>query len=262
MKTESIVTEEKSGFLIDVEGCLSTGKKLPIDIGGAMQFIYTYCQLARKGGLPPIGVCTGRPQPYAEAIVQMMGAFFPGYPSIVENGCYLYDPVDDVLIPNPAIEGKEGEIKEVKAFLEKEMIGKRLCKAEPGKELCISLNPILGMPIEELFNLVNKTLPPKMSELVFVTHSASAVDITPKGVNKATGLKFFCERTGIDPANLVGIGDTAGDFPLLEVVGYPACPSNSAKVVLDLVTKRKGYAAKKQFTAGVWEIILHFTGKG
>lgn len=241
----------------DIEGCLTINKKQPIDTG-MLTRIHAYCELARRGEKPPLVICTGRPQPYAEAIIQTLDAFFPNFPSIVENGCFLYDPVEDVIIPNPAIEGKEKNLRKIRTFLEETLIAKKLAKVELGKELCISLNAFLGMSIEELFKLTLKILPKELKRLVFITHSSSAVDITPKGVNKASGLEFLSQRTGIEYAEMVGIGDTAGDLPMLEKVGHPACPANAKKEVIDLVKKRDGYIAKKPNTAGVWEILLHY----
>jgi len=241
----------------DIEGCLTVNKKQPIDTG-TLSKIHAYCELARRGEKVPLVLCTGRPQPYAEAIIQTLDAFFPNFPSIVENGCFLYDPTEDVLIPNPAIVGKEKELLGIANHLQEHIIEKRIGKKEPGKEMCISLNALGGMTIEELFQITKNTLSEKMHNLVFITHSASAVDITPKGVNKATGLRLLSERTGIAFEEMIGIGDTAGDFPMLEVVGHPTCPSNAKKEVIELVEKRGGYVAKAPNTAGVWEILLHY----
>lgn len=241
----------------DIEGCLTVNKKQPIDTG-TLTKIHAYCELARRGEKPPIVVCTGRPQPYAEAILQTLDAFFPNFPSIVENGCYLYDPVEDVIIPNPAVAGKEGDLRKIRIFLEDRLVAKNTCKIEPGKELCVSLNALLGMSIEDLFRLTLETLPEELKKLVFIAHSSSAVDITPKGVNKASGLEFLSRRTGVEFAEMVGIGDTAGDFPMLEKVGFPACPGNANKDVVELVKKRGGYVAEAPNTAGVWEILLHY----
>jgi hypothetical protein len=243
--------------VVDIEGCLTTNKKQPIDTG-TLSKIHAYCELARRGERPPIVLCTGRPQPYAEAIIQTLDAFFPGFPSVVENGCFLYDPVDDVLIPNPAIVGKEKDLRAVRDFLVGRLVATRLAKIEPGKELCISLNPFLGQTVEELFRLTLATLSEEMKALVFITHSSSAVDITPKGVDKASGLEFLSRRTGITFAEMIGIGDTAGDFPMLELVGHPACPGNAKPEVIELVKRRGGYVAEAPNTGGVWEILLHY----
>jgi hypothetical protein len=243
--------------VVDIEGCLTINKKQPIDTG-TLSKIHAYCELARRGERPPIVLCTGRPQPYAEAIIQTLDAFFSGFPSVVENGCFVYDPVDDALVPNPAIAGKEKDLRSIRDFLVERLVVTRLAKLEPGKELCISLDPIPGQRVEDLFRLTLETLPAGMKDLVFITHSSAAVDLTPKGVNKASGLAFMSEWTGIAFAEMIGIGDSAGDFPMLEAVGHPACPGNAKTEVIELVKRRGGYVAGAPNTSGVWEILLHY----
>lgn len=115
-----------------------------------------------------------------------------------------------------------------------------------------------GGTVEELYSQVIGSLPNDMNDLVFVTYSSSAVDITPKGVDKASGLTFLSERTSIPFVEMLGIGDTKGDFPMLERVGFPACPSNAKPEVIELVQERNGHVAQKPNTAGVWEILLHY----
>lgn len=239
----------------DIEGCLTINKKQPIDVGTLVK-LQAYCELARRTDMPPLVLCTGRPQPYAEAILQCLDAFFPNYPSVVENGMFLYDPVEDVLIANPAIEGREAQLRQVKDYILANLAG--ISKLEPGKELCLSLNPLGRMSVEELFAEMQKALPPELLELVFITHSSSAVDITPQGVNKASGVRFLSERTSVKLKDMLGIGDTAGDFPMMELVGKIACPANAKQEVIDLVRQREGYVAKSPNTLGVWEILLHY----
>ena len=57
---------------------------------------------------------------------------------------------------------------------------------EPGKEICISLNPPNQMSIEDLNKEAKRKLK-RYLEFLEITHSSSAVDITPKGINKASG---------------------------------------------------------------------------
>ena len=49
-----------------------------------------------------------------------------------------------------------------------------------------------------------------------VTHSASAVDITPKGIDKFSGLQFLLEKLQLYPEDVAAIGDTKGDISFLK----------------------------------------------
>ncbi len=239
----------------DVEGCLTLGKGKSFDLESLAK-IRAFFNEAKKGEKPPLVLCTGRPQPYAEAIIQNLSAFFPNFPSVIENGCFLYDSVGDVIIPNPAIEGKEKKLREIKDFLLERLNGR--AKLEPGKEVCVSLNPLEKIATEELEKEIRDMLPPEYHKLIFITHSSSAVDITPRGVDKGRGVKFLSKRTGISPDHMLGIGDSPGDLPMLEAVGQVACPANSSQEVKDYVNGRGGYTAKKSFAAGVLEILSFY----
>jgi len=46
-----------------------------------------------------------------------------------------------------------------------------------------------------------------------------AIDFTTRGVTKATAAKWLGRILGIDPANMIGAGDSYNDLPMLEVCG-------------------------------------------
>jgi HAD superfamily hydrolase (TIGR01484 family) len=82
----------------------------------------------------------------------------------------------------------------------------------------------------------------------------SYVDINQKGCNKGYAIKNICEELGLDSGEIIAVGDGINDIPMLEIVGFPACPSNSKDDVKKIVTKRKGYVAKNPVGKGTREI--------
>jgi len=105
-------------------------------------------------------------------------------------------------------------------------------RIEPGKAICVSIDPPAGMTTAELEPEVIKILEQKgISPAILgkITHSTSAVDITPPGINKKSGLELFCQKTGSKPQEQIGIGDSKGDLPVLEEMGATAVPHNAAK---------------------------------
>lgn len=77
-------------------------------------------------------------------------------------------------------------------------------------------------------------------ERFYVTYSAAnLVEITPKGQDKGTALRFLAEYYGIDPKDSIALGDNWNDAPMLEVAGLGVAVENAAeelKRVADLVT--------------------------
>lgn len=45
-------------------------------------------------------------------------------------------------------------------------------------------------------------------------------DITPKGINKAEGMKYLCQMLGILPEETVAVGDGENDVPMFEIAGF------------------------------------------
>ncbi|MEO1716140.1 MAG: HAD-IIIA family hydrolase [Planctomycetota bacterium] len=55
---------------------------------------------------------------------------------------------------------------------------------------------------------------------------------------KAVALESMLQDAGIDAAQVAAIGDDWNDLPVLERVGYPACPADASAVLHDLVAFR------------------------
>jgi hydroxymethylpyrimidine pyrophosphatase-like HAD family hydrolase len=127
-------------------------------------------------------------------------------------------------------------------------------KKEYGKDICISLNPPGDMTIEQLFDIAQEGLA-EWLHVVEITHSQSAVDITPQGVNKASALNFLSDCIGITPTEMLGIGDSQGDLSMLRLVGMPTTPANGTRDVRAIVR----FTARRVGALGVADILRQFT---
>lgn len=239
-------------IVCDIEGCLSPAKGECLSLSD----LHSLQQTLLAPNAPSFVLCTGRPQPFTEAYSQMLGL---KKASVAENGAYLFDPIRDEIIYNPVISQQQlSDIAHIKHNLQDLLQGVEY-KVEPGKEVCISLNPIAALSeypekVGQLYERVKKEL---SGQHLFITHSASAVDITPKGVNKGSGVRFLAEYLGVFLEEMLGIGDTQGDMPFLEIVGQSAAPSNAA----DAVKNHVNYVSKSPDASGVVDILNHYTSR-
>lgn len=217
-------------IVADVEGCITPAKRTETNLYGLSE-VQKYSKKVNKENLPPIILLTGRPVPYCEKVIQDIGALGPAFkiPSVVENGAVYWDHNKrSVWGYNPAVGEKKKDLKKVRSFVEelKENYKNNVIE-EPGKEICISLNP-KELGITDLYDIVNEEFERKgLDEIVNITHSASAVDITPKGVSKLTGLDYILKERNIEPKNVLGVGDSRGDIEWLSYVGIPTAPLNA-----------------------------------
>jgi HAD superfamily hydrolase (TIGR01484 family) len=64
--------------------------------------------------------------------------------------------------------------------------------------------------------------------------------------------------------NIFASGDHHNDISMLDgtVAGMPSCPANAIPEVQDAVRNAGGYVAQKDYGAGVYEALLHFTRTG
>ncbi|MFZ2187997.1 MAG: HAD-IIB family hydrolase [Candidatus Moraniibacteriota bacterium] len=243
-------------ILSDIDGCLCGKLYDFLPLGQ----IREYCERVQRGqSLPAFAFATGRGGEYVDCLARMLNAYMPGnVPSIIENGTFLFRPEGRIYIPHPALSGKENLIVEVRASVtallksgEVRLIG--------GKDGCLSLKPVdESADMDRLEENVRSVIDPDLREQLFVTHSTTAIDITVRGVNKGSCLHFLCEQTGVRPEDILAIGDTAGDIPILKEVGFPACPGNANKEVKELVSRKGGYVARAEFAWGVVEIMKNF----
>jgi Cof subfamily protein (haloacid dehalogenase superfamily) len=66
-----------------------------------------------------------------------------------------------------------------------------------------------------------------------VTHSArDFVEVSARGVDKASGVRLLAERLGVDARDVVAIGDMPNDLPMLAWAGQPVAVGNAHRDVI------------------------------
>ncbi len=243
----------------DIEGCLREGGKFISNNLAGLQKIQDYqSQAFNNPDLPPIVLCSGRGIGFIEGMFTNIGFPPVGFWSVAENGVFIFDSRFNTLELNPAVDKNILEIQKISQEVIPNLLKEIGGKKEPGKEICISLNPPSGMEIEKFFEIVKKRLS-QFEKVVELTHSTTAIDITPKGANKKSGLTFAAKKSGVGLNNILYIGDTKGDSPAFEVAGYTACPSNATEECKKLVRSKSGYISSSADVKGLADIISHFT---
>jgi len=178
---------------------------------------------------------------------------------VLETGCTFSNGSTETLLIS---DQEKRMIDELRQALEKEKIDKVLYFARRLATISIftmhegkGTHPKKIMePVAELIRKLG------FEDKVMQTRSNVAVDIIPKGHNKATGIKKHAENKTIPKT--IGIADSLNDYALIAEADYGFMPSNaSAELIEQLKTKgKKIIKVSKSNTAGVIE-ILHFIEK-
>lgn len=221
-------------------------------------------ELARRG--VPVGFCTGRDRNYVECAAFVVG--LPNSWCIIESGVVLFNPATKEMRLNPAL---TPEVLKIFERLHGKMVPRILAKFpqlfEYQNRVQITFERNYGVrdSIEMFFEAVKAELKDLEDQgLLKVRHSRIAVDISPVGsdgmpIDKASGARFYAATMGVELSQILGIGDSAGDFPMMELVGYVGCPSNARDACKEFVRQRGGHISPYPYAQGVTDIIHNFT---
>lgn len=231
-------------ILLDIDGCITDGKGKAVDLV-ALQSLKTHIHQLQQNKQVSTGLCTGRSALYVEAIAQMLD--IQSW-CICENGAYLYHTVTEEVVfhPNVTVESRK-HLQSIKQVLTTEAKFTDVSKIELGKEVCISLNALGDMEISSLYEFIKNNL--DLTDL-YIAHSTTAVDITPKDINKGSALRLLCQREDIETSDVLGVGDTMGDMSFLELCGQVACPINA----IDSIHQMADFISQRTSTQGLVDI--------
>jgi HAD superfamily hydrolase (TIGR01484 family) len=212
--------------VVDIDGCLTPGEAQPWDFS-VMQYVAELNRKARADARQlAVTLCTGRQEPYVEAMMQAIDAHVPG---IYENGGGLYFPAQYSFIENPAImPAQRAKLAEVRQVLTREIVETGLGQFQPGKEVSLTLYPARpGVSFLQLADVARRALDGNIDGLTIMP-LVTSVDIVLNGIDKGAGVEWLSREIGIPIAQIGGIGDSSGDLPFLRLVGFSAAPANAS----------------------------------
>ena len=236
-------------LLLDIDGVLTHGEAKALDL----ELLARLAEMnrgARAGAAQPaVSLCTGRPSPYVEVMMQAIDGHLP---AVFENGCGLYVPHTYRFLPHPKL-GAGLAFEEARKRLQTELANPGKVFFQPGKEFSLSLFPLDSITVTDLYPLAEAALGPAR-EAVDLVYSGSCLNVLPRGVNKGEGLRFLCEQAGYEAAEVLGVGDSDVDLPFLAITGRSAAPANA----FDAVKRLVDYVAPRPTSDGVRDILRHF----
>lgn len=232
----------------DLDGCLAN------EAGGAFD-LERLARIAKHNRLaesqqdrPPLTLCTGRPQPFAEAMSRLLGNL--KVPIVAENGVWLYWPETNRYEMDPAIDEAHLSAVAEAARLLRERYAAQGVTQQPAKSASVTLYHPRREVLHQIFDEVRELLDAKGWPFrVSMTWDYINCDLAH--ISKQSGLKRFFDATGFEPRRAIGLGDTASDLPIAEACGWFGCPANGCESLHGIAD----YVSPFEETAGVLDIL-------
>jgi hydroxymethylpyrimidine pyrophosphatase-like HAD family hydrolase len=236
-------------LVFDIDGVLTDGEARALDLPLLKQLAELNRLARQDASRPAVTVCTGRPAPYVEVLLQAIDGHLPG---VYENGAGLYVPETYRFLPHPALHGP-APLAAVRRRLVETLVQSGFAYFQPGKEYSLTLfaaNPEETLRLREEAVVALGHL---AAEVDFL-YSPSCLNILPRGMHKWLGIEFLASHSGYRPDEMLGVGDSDVDVPFLENVGYSAAPANANEAVRKVVQ----YVSPRRSSQGVRDILSYF----
>lgn len=223
----------------DIDGCITPEESIAWDLEAFTRFA-TVCRQASAGEshLPPLTLCTGRPQPYVEALMKILDIRLP---VICENGAVIYDLPDNRAEYAPSVTpAKIAGLRHLRQFIEQQLLPAFPgCLLQFGKEAQMSVFTKNPSVFPEMKRQLDAFVTGHSDIDVVINASHFYLNISLAGVDKGSAIRKVLGELNISHDDAAGIGDTEGDLPLRDAVAFFACPANATapvKAVADYVS--------------------------
>jgi hydroxymethylpyrimidine pyrophosphatase-like HAD family hydrolase len=239
-------------LVLDIDGVLSQGEARPFDHNLLIRLANLNRRARHDEAMPAVTLNTGRPSAYVEAVMQAIEGW---QPALYESGAGLYFPQTYQFQLTPTLTADHlAQVRLVVERLDQAIVQPGRAYWQPGKNVCYTLFAHPPLTITDLIPEV-KAMGAEVSAEFVVTPASLALNIHPAGIDKGTGLRWLAQETGIDLAEMGGVGDSAGDVDFLRLVGQSAAPANATAEVKRLVT----YVSGQPEADGLHEILDHWS---
>lgn len=210
--------------VVDVDGVLSHGEAAPLDFA-VLQRLAEFNDRARQDpGYPAVTLCTGRPVPYVEVLMQAIHGY---YPAVYENGAGLYSPMPYGFKWHPAItRDLQVRLIRVQSLLHDALVDTEQAYFQPGKSASLSLFPCPGVALRQVFAEASR-LARGFGDEFSIEEAATCVNVILRGIDKAEGMRWLSRETGIALADMAGVGDSPSDVRFMQLLGWSAAPTNA-----------------------------------
>lgn len=154
---------------------------------------------------------------------------------LFDDGCYAYHGVDHVREQMMKFVGRSDYLRD-------------------NTDACD--RHLTSLPFANITYIKDESIKAKFEEatpeLLYERFGVEGLDVYPKGVNKATGIKHICEIMNISMEDTISFGDDLNDICMLEACGMSVAMGSAQ----DIVKKSAKYITKSAAEDGVTYALL------
>lgn len=231
----------------DVDGCLMPEVNHSADLPALVQLAEFNRRAQSDRDRPVIIPCTGRPQPYAEAVCRTLGCPL----CICENGAWIYNFHAHRWTLEPNVTPADlAAVRTLEHWVENELAPEG-CFLQLGKYASATV-------FHDDVAWLARDVVPRIHSLIAhnrwpmrVSMTWTCINVDLDHVSKGVAIDRVVKAQGLSRDRLAGIGDTAGDIKIRERVAWFGCPANADEAIrphADLI-------ASQPLARGVLEVL-------
>ncbi len=234
----------------DVDGCLMPEFTEPADLAALAAVAEHNARAERDRDRPIVVPCTGRPQPFCEAVCKVLGRL-DGVPAICEHGGWRYYFEEHRWVIEPGITNTDREaIRAAERWVEHDLAALG-CFLELGKHTGVTIiHPDPDHLHRDLLPMIRRTVDERGWPFQVAT-TWTCVNLTLAHVSKGLAIRRIMDEFGLDRSRCAGVGDTMGDLAIRKEVGWFGCPSNA----LDELKPHANAVADEPLARGVLALL-------
>jgi len=223
--------------LLDIDGCLLPQGRALADLEALRRF-------KRLAARLPIGFCTGRPQPFVDALSRIYPITAP---SICEWGGVIFLPESYRTLINPSLSSAYlSRLQQVIGNLY--MLGLNI---QP-KTTALTVYSDPDQTMDTLEKLVaTELIANDLYSSMIVSSAIDHIDVRSSAITKAVGLTWLIETNKEAYSSVFVIGDDETDLELFHRADYSAAPNNAC----DVVKSAANFVSPECGTIGVCQIL-------
>ena len=219
-------------IVADIDGCLSRGSRSFFSRDLIEKLVATNAAALTDPLVPAVTLCTGRPQPYVECLLQVIHC---DTPALCEGGTVMFHPKQHLVEFHKDFGVRENELLDRLRVRVDEVLLRPGVVHEPGKATHVTLLVTDPWKPADLMQEA-EAIRAEFGDTFTLDTSRIAMHFLFRHLNKGSGITWLAQRTGVALDEMAAIGDATPDLHFMRRTGLSCAPANAFDPVKAIAT--------------------------